>query len=597
MQPPLSTQISERLRRLERLCWLVALVLGLLQAWGRRHASAEGLRYIGADSISYLDLGDAWLRGDWAHAINAMWSPFYSWLLGLTLRLFRPTAYQEFTTARLLNFAIYTLALAAFTFCLHTVLHARRARITAERAQGRATEPTLRTHTSTLLPDYAVLLVGYACFIWTALVMNRVARISPDLLVSVWVYLTAGLLLRARAGDLRWLDFALLGLVLGVGYLTKTIMCPLGFVWLACAVFAIKPRRRSVPRVLVALLVFLCVAMPFVVALSLHQHRLTIGDSARLNYAWYVNRITPFTHWQGEPTGSGTPAHPTRQIFIAPNVYEFATPVGGTYPPWYDPTFWYAGVTPHFNLRQQARAVARNLYLLARFIGTRIFLLAALVGLAILFYFGRRGRMFVGDVTMLWLVSLPSLIACSLYLLINVEARYLAPFFTLIGLSLFACVRLPETLTAQRLARATVAVILLACALSLAPDAARDAYATARDLFTKQSATDDVQWQIADELNRRGVRPGAQVAIIGDAMYAAWPRLARVRVVAELPVKPDGNVAAFWTADEARKQQIIAAFAHTGAQIIVAQDVPQGVATDGWQRIDQTNHYIYFLMR
>src|ERR1041384_762284 len=145
-----------RIRRLERLCWLVALALGFLQAWGRRHASAEGLRYVGADSISYLDLGDAWLRGDWAHAINAMWSPFYSWLLGLTLRLFQPTAYQEFTTARLLNFVIYTLALAAFTFCLHTVLHARRARITDEHAQKMATEPTLHTHTSALLPDYAV---------------------------------------------------------------------------------------------------------------------------------------------------------------------------------------------------------------------------------------------------------------------------------------------------------------------------------------------------------------------------------------------------------------------------------------------------------
>ena len=62
-------------------------------------------------------------------------------------------------------------------------------------------------------------------------------------------------------------------------------------------------------------------------------------------------------------------------------------------------------------------------------------------------------------------------------------------------------------------------------------------------------------------------------------------------------MKPEGNVAAFWTADESRKQQIIAAFAHTGAQVIVAEDVPQGVATDGWQRIGQTDHYIYFLNR
>src|SRR5205085_1387648 len=373
----LNPQTTARTRRLERLCWFVALVLGLLQAWGRRHASAEGLRYIGADSISYLDLGDAWMRGDWAQAINAMWSPCYSWLLGLTLRIFKPIPYQEFTVARLLNFGIYSAALAAFAFCLHALLRARLARMTDKRAQDSATEKShARAYTSALLPDCVLLLIGYAVFIWTALAMNRVARVSPDLLVSVWVYLTVGLLLRMRAGDLRWLNFVLLGLVLGVGYLTKTVMFPLAFVWLACAIFAIKPRRRIAPRIFVALLVFLFVAMPFVVALSRTEHRLTIGDSARLNYAWYVNRITPFTHWQGEPAGSGTPAHPTRQIFTAPNVYEFATPVAGTYPPWFDPTYWYAGVTPHFNLRQQAHAIARNLYLLARFIGTRIFLLA-----------------------------------------------------------------------------------------------------------------------------------------------------------------------------------------------------------------------------
>ncbi|HEY0083839.1 MAG TPA: hypothetical protein VGB61_13680, partial [Pyrinomonadaceae bacterium] len=57
-------------RRLERLCWLVAAALGLLQAWGRRHDSGDGVAYMGADGISYLDIGDAYWRGDWAAATN-----------------------------------------------------------------------------------------------------------------------------------------------------------------------------------------------------------------------------------------------------------------------------------------------------------------------------------------------------------------------------------------------------------------------------------------------------------------------------------------------------------------------------------------------
>jgi hypothetical protein len=73
---------------------------------------------MGADGISYLDIGDAYWRGDWPTAINAMWSPFYSWLTGLTLLVFQPSPYWEFTVIQLLNFAIYLLSLAAFAFFL-----------------------------------------------------------------------------------------------------------------------------------------------------------------------------------------------------------------------------------------------------------------------------------------------------------------------------------------------------------------------------------------------------------------------------------------------------------------------------------------------
>ena len=33
----------------------------------------------------------------------------------------------------------------------------------------------------------------------------------------------------------------------------------------------------------------------------------------------------------------------------------------GTYPPWFDPTYWYDGVTPHPILKRQATVLIRNL--------------------------------------------------------------------------------------------------------------------------------------------------------------------------------------------------------------------------------------------
>ncbi len=586
---------ADSLRPRERLCWLVALALGFLQAWGRRHASADGLLYIGADSIAYLDQGDAWLRGDWTTAVNALWSPLYPWLLGLTLHIFRPSPYQEFTVARLLNFVIYAGTLAAFAYCLRGLLGIRGTHIIFGR-EDVSTQPAATTNNAAhgWLAPHTLLLLGYALFIWTSLQMNRVARSSPDMLVAALSYLATGLLLRMRAGPARPRMFALLGLVLGLGYLAKTIMFPLAFVWLACALYARKCPRRDAPRVLLALLIFLLIAGPFVVVLSRAQHRLTIGDSARLNYAWYVNRIMPFTHWQGETPDGGTPAHPTRRIFVAPDVYEFAAPIQATYPPWYDPAYWYEGVRPHFNLRQQARAIARNSFLLLRYICYRFFLLTTLLGLALLFAFSGRGRRLGHDVATYWLLSAPALVTCGLYLLINVEVRYLAPFVTLIALSLFAAVSLPAHKTRQRVLRVIVGCILLTAALSLAPAIVRDVAATAHDAIAG-SAADDVQWQVAEELRRQGVSQGAPVAVIGDAMYAAWPRLARVRVVAELPART-GNVEVFWGADEQRRQKVLAtAFVlAAGARIVVAHHVPPAALTEGWRPLGTTGYYVLF---
>jgi hypothetical protein len=609
-------------RRIERLCWLVAIVLGFLQAWGRRHNSNDGLAYMGADGISYLDIGDAYWRGDWQAAINAMWSPFYSWLTGLTLRLLQPSPYWEFTVVQLLNFAIYLFALLAFAFFLRELKRFRDTRA-GDAADGdaptsnaaapisNAAAPTSNANlqaahadaqsAARALPAWAWLAFAYALFVWTSLSMNRVARTSPDVLVSALIFIASALLLRIRTRRAGWLAYALFGLTLGAGYLAKTFMFPLAFVFLAVSLFASGNVRRAVPRVALALFVFLAVSAPFVVALSRAKHRLTIGDTARLNYAWHVNRTTPFIHWQGGPTGaSGTPAHPTRKLFDSPAVYEFGAPVAGTYPPWYDPTYWYEGVEPRVSVGGQLKAIARNVLLAYQFMFYRFFPAAIVASLFILFYMSRRSlRRIVRDVSAYWFLLLPALVASSFYMLVHFEQRYFAPFVVVVGMSLFASLRLRRSLESRRLVGALVLVTLAMFALSVGYYSARELYSTVRDLASgRTAARADVQWQVADELSRMGVARGDGVASIGNAMFNAWPRLARVRVVAEISTRTGGDVEKFWAADAARKAEVIHTFARTGAKLIVAEGIPPWAnATAGWQRIGTTNYYVYFLSR
>ena len=567
--------------RCERLFWLTALLLGFLQAWGRRHESGDGLAYMGPDGISYLDIGDAYMRGDWYIALNAMWSPLYSWLAALWLHLFKPSSFWEFTFVRLLNFLIYILALFSFTYFLRALRRDRQHRIT-----GNA------------LPDWSWLVFGYTIFIWTSLFMNRVSRTSPDLLIAALIFLACGLLLRIRAAAARWQLFAALGIVLGAGYLTKTVMFPLAFVFIVSAYFLARSSigfRPALLRAAIVLLVFLILATPFVIVLSRAKQRFTIGDSARLNYAWYVNRATRFTHWQGKPSGSGTPVHPTRKISSAPAVYEFSAPPGISYPPWYDPSYWYDGVTPHFNLRQQLAAFARNLTWFYDFLFYRFFLGALTFSLFVLLYQSGGRRLLLRNLGAYWFLIVPALTAMAIYLPINIEPRYLAPFVPVLALSCLAAVQPAATPETRRLISGVSLGLVLVFAVSIIPETARSAYSALRDFSSGHSAARDVQWQVAQGLQQHGLQTNDRVASVGNTMFASWPRLARVRVVAEVPETPGDEAKRFWTVDAQVRAQTLAAIAGTNARVVVAENAPSWAIREGWQRLGTTSYFLYVL--
>jgi hypothetical protein len=568
--------------RCERLFWLTALLLGFLQAWSRRHVSADGLAYMGPDGISYLDIGNAYMRGDWYVAVNAMWSPLYSWLTGFWLQLFKPSPFWEFTFVRILNFLIYVAALFSFAYFLRAL---RR-------------DQQLRSN-DVSLPEWSWLIFGYTTFTWTSLFMNRVWRTSPDLLLSALIFLACGLILRIRIAASRRDLFVALGIVLGVSYLTKTMMFPLALVFVVVAYLLAQGSIGFKPALLragITLVIFLTLATPFVIVISRAKHRFTIGDSARLNYAWYVNGTTQFTHWQGNPAGSGTPLHTTRKIFDAPAVYEFSGPAGISYPPWYDPSYFFEGVTPHFSLRQQVAAVWRNLTGIYGFLLYRFFIVALGFALFVLLYQSGKLQLVLRNLLAYWFLIVPSLIALALYLAINIEPRYIAPFVAVIALSCLAGVRSAATPETRRLVSGVSLGLVFVFVLSVLPQTARLAYSAVRDLSSGHSELRDVQWQVAHELQQRGLQQNDRVASVGSTMFAAWPRLARVRVVAEIPAAPGGEAKKFWAVDELTRAQALAAIAGTGARVVVAETAPSWARQEGWQRLGNTDYLIYVLV-
>lgn len=528
------------------------------------------------DGMSYLDVGESFFHRDWANAVNAWWSPLYPWLLGLVLGVIKPSPKWEFPLVHLVNFAIFLIALAAFRFFLHALLGFRRKQA-SDKKPGDADA----------LPEWALVLLAYPIFLWIALEVETVYDVSPDMAVLACVCVTAGMLLRLRPIDKLW-KFAVFGLILGIGYWTKTILFPLGFVSLAAGYGWKRASQGWTRGMAVALAVFLCTSAPLIFWLSHQKGRFTFGDSGRMNYAWYVSPRTFWRNWQGEIPGSGTPVHPTRQLLQHPPVFEFDGPVVGTYPPWTDPSYWNEGLQWHFRLKPQMEVLAgtvpsevRLLLLTRPELVTGIIILVLLSGLA-----------WIVNLRELWPLIAISLAGMALYLPLVENDRYLGGFVVVLFLTLIAATQL-RTADQRSAAYVALAVFLVM--------AAGTADYTVR-IVTKHLAIPgngpNSTWQdvvAAEQLRQMGARPGDRVAVIADGTGAYWARLAKLRIIAEIMDTNHGS-REFWNASQDVQGKVYEVFAGAHAKLVVSSCplCPPGIPA-GWKHLEGTPYCVRLL--
>jgi hypothetical protein len=239
------------LRKTKLLLWLFAITVEMAEVWANRF-------YIEPDGVNYLDLANAWLRHDWRNAISAHWSPLWSWLLGLALWLIRPSPYWESTLVHVVSFLVYLLAFLCFAFFLNQLQT-----LSANETDGNSETEDL--------PAFSYIVLGYVFAIHVFLLMIGNILDTPDMCVAALFLFAAALLIRMRRENDGWYCYAALGATLGFAYLAKAIMFPLAFVFLFCALFATRNYKRATLRVLLAFLVFVAIAGPFAVALSIQR--------------------------------------------------------------------------------------------------------------------------------------------------------------------------------------------------------------------------------------------------------------------------------------------------------------------------------------
>jgi 4-amino-4-deoxy-L-arabinose transferase-like glycosyltransferase len=566
-------------RRRRVVFWTIVALLSLLQAWSHRNL-------VDHDGVAYIDVATNYARGDWNSAINGFYSPLYSWLLAILLYILKAPRSWDSTLLHLVNFAGYLGAYRCFEFFLGQHIRQEQREVHSEDPAGGLSEIAWRT-------------LGLGLFLYTSLFMANLSGHSgqgdpgstPDIFVLLFVFLAMGLLLRMQSGEARAGTYIGFGVALAFGYFAKTAMFPLALVFIAVAgLLSLRQRRRALAFVL-APVCFVLLAGPWIKAISHQKGRYTFGDAGLLTYMWLAGPHANAVEWGGQIEGEDPMAHPPRRLSLDPPVYEFATPVPGTFPLWYGSSYWLDGRKFHFSRAGQSRILHESYQnywdILNHHKEYLVLLLVLIIAqgtvLGYLQAFLRR-----------WVLWFPAAAALGMYAMVRVESRYVAAFVAMLWISLFAGVKLLRKDAVQQFALCAVFAAVLTTGAGILKVAINDFHHSVLLRAPSEQA------EIAEGLRKLGVLEGQSLATIGiprDSFY--WARLAGVRVVSEIPT---ANVNQYWFASSDSQQRVRSLFAKTGAVGIVTDTMPAEVtypgfslpvSLPGWERIGSSSYFLF----
>jgi 4-amino-4-deoxy-L-arabinose transferase-like glycosyltransferase len=561
--------------------WAIVALLGLLQAWAHRNL-------VDHDGVAYIDVAANYAKGNWDAAINVFYSPLYSWLLAILLSILKSPRSWDATLLHLVNFAGYLGAYACFEFFIGQLIRSERENVhTEDQLEG--------------LSEVAWHTLGLGLFLYTTLFMANLSGQSgqgdpgstPDIFVLLLVYLAMGLLLRMQSGEARAGTYVAFGAALAFAYFAKTAMFPLSLIFMAVAGFISLRQRKKALAFLIAPICFVLIVGPWVRVVSHAKGRFTFGDAGLLTYMWLVGPHANSVEWGGQVEGGDKMTHPPRQLSVDPPIYEFATPVPGTFPLWYGSSYWLDGRKFHFSLTGESRIVRegyRNYWdILKNHKEYLVLLLAFILAQGTLFgYFKAFFRR--------WALWFPATAALGMYALVRVEPRYVAAFVGLLWISLFAAVKLVKKDLVQQFALCAIIGTLLTTGAGILKVAMNDFHHT----VLLRAANE--QGEVAEGLRKMGVLEGQSLATIGiprDSFY--WARLAGVRVIAEIPT---AYLNQYWFASSDTQERVRSLFAQAGAVAIVTDAMPAEITLPessvalklpGWDHIGGTSYFLYRL--
>ena len=550
---PLTLSAGNTITRRRAGAWwwgALIVVVGVLDAWGSRYN-------LNPDGISYIEMAQHAVAGVPDGFINGYWSPGYPMLVAPVMAIMGHDWVTVIPALHLANLLIFVVTAG---------LGVRLFRATS--APG--------------LSRYAIGF-GTAASVVIAIECIGLGLMTPDFGVMFVVLATAWCCLQLETSARSWRWAVALGLVLAMGYWLKGIMLPLNGL-LLMALFVVPPRTdRARMKLGIAAGVFAIVSLPLMVLVSARVGRVTMGEVGRLNYAWEIDEVTPFVGWVGDSTTRfGAPAHPPQVVQAQPQTLTFASPIRATYALWFDPSYWYAGVAPHFDATGQWRVLRHGLHDLASLAHV---LWVVIAGVIVLWLASVRRIEPEPRSRALTVLACWSVAAALVYALVHVESRYLAGFVVIGLVAVWSRLSRRAPRPAMSWLMAAVVIALL---MSLGKNVAENTGG-----FQAEYRPDYLL--DAGKLHDAGIARGDRLAMVGDAFEAYAAFGAHALITAQVM-----DSTGYWQLSAAGRSALQGRLAATGVSAVLANNVGAEMVAEGWRilmRPDSSNMGVLLLRR
>lgn len=580
-----------QLKRIETLLVLVpvllALVVGYLQtiAWSDR---------IGWDTVSYLDLAQAFRTGRFDLALSPYWSPLYPLLYACTSVLFG--SLPERVSLSFFQYGCFLLfGVTAFYFW-KTVLTAHQLSCKQD-----GIEP---------IPTGAICFFATSVSIYSSLVVGDLSVKSPDMLAAALFLLANGLILSGFCKTPTIGRVVLTGLVMGLTYLTKAffiswIIPCLALLFWQRKQFHLDPMKFAVLTG-TALLVVACYAVPLSVKLGYPS----ISETGKYQFVFCQTANTlpmiPLVHGTHEVAAgriTEQPKHPTRVFFESPRVYEFADVFDVVYPPWFNPHYWNEGFKIDFDWK-----------LFAEMLGEKIMIVITWIGILSLFmmsYLAVLNKSFfpwsVERIKLFSPIVLTSKLCVLLLVITVIWPRYMIGLVPPLFAGIVLLCKYPDSpkgpVACGRMLNVT-SILMLAVFSLTSLFHAYFAIPQMEPVLTKATGKNFPKKQIdphgatASKLAELGIKPGDRVARISlkqDGEFY-WMRLADVRVVCE-----SVDAENFFKAPVESRNELYKKLSDFGVKAVILDwsnrtPTPGPVPIeDGWIQVPETGNYVRVL--